>query len=145
MMHAELLQLAGAVALPPPFPSAGLLKRDQITGGPATIDVMTITQRISAARRIVRFVRVTDIVAVFVPTNPDDPKDLHAGDWVWQGFTDNDLGNAATQAQQPLVAGYPARGMVFVPGHAQVLSQDESGTTAAESAEYYALAPCCPT
>lgn len=145
-MHFQTLQLAGTVALPPPFPSVGLLKQEQVSGGPSSIDVLTIKQHIGASRSIVRAVKIADIVGVFVPTKPDCPGDLHAGEWVWQNVTDASLLGAASQAKQPLVMGLP-RGIVFVPEHAPVVTQDESGTTAAESAEYMhgPLAQCCPS
>lgn len=110
---------AGAVALPPTAPKAGMI---QVEKKPGTY--VRITENVSISHAIIRIVELDDIVAIRVAYKSGDR----------EGRVDEN--SVALTEKKDIRAEFEksgVRGIAFVREQAQVLTQIEKGQTAAES------------
>jgi len=119
------LALAGTVSVPPRFPEVGRLSIETTNGHNGSSKVIKIEHVITPRLMIARSFFLSDVSAVFLPS---DPKDVDFADGKW--FLGPDIATAMGQ-----------RGIAYVREDARTLMQVEVGMTAAESVEYYPPLP----
>ena len=140
------LFIAGTVALPPPFPQLGeiWIEREGVefcenTEYSSRVDVLCVRTSHEPFWSVERRVLLSDVAAVFIPTDPDATEiDLARGEFILGA----DLKCRSDVPEKHDPNDTPWRGIVFVPENARVLISSETAMTAADSLHYYPTGAC---